>query len=92
MRMLPGNSRLQGMFRGSFIVLGPVHGRLYLTIAGDELHCLPGKSRIYGEWAATIYNGSTPGGKAVTRRITPEPVLSCNTIFYGIRLDPPASS
>lgn len=28
-------------------------------VAGDELHCLPGGSRIYGKWAANIHNGTT---------------------------------
>ena len=42
-------------------------------VAGDELYCLPGGSRIYGEWAANIHDGSTPGGKAITRCITPNP-------------------
>ena len=44
-------------------------------VAGDELHCLPERSRIYGKWAANIHDGSTPGGKAITRCITPDPAL-----------------
>ena len=44
------------------------------SVAGDELHCLPGSSRIYGKWAANIifHDGSRPVGKAILRCITPE--------------------
>ena len=43
------------------------------VVAGDELHCLPGGSRINGKWAANIHDGSTPGGKAIIRCITTNP-------------------
>ena len=51
---------------------------LNLVIAGDELHCLPGGSRIYGKLAANIHGGSTPSGKAITRCITPDPATLVN--------------
>ena len=48
-------------------------GKVLVAVVGDELYCLPGGSRIYGEWAANIHDGSTPGGKSITRCITPDP-------------------
>ena len=53
--MLPGISRLHVMFRGFYIALGAALWGVYLTIAGDELYCLPGGSRVRGKWAANIY-------------------------------------
>ena len=38
------------------------------------------------EEAADIHNGSTPGPRATTRRITPEPKLSCNKKSLSLRL------
>ena len=41
----------------------------------DGLYCLPGGSRIYGKLAASVHDGLTPGGKAITLYITLEPPL-----------------
>ena len=57
-----------------------------ITVAGDDcIACLEDLG-IHGKWAANIHDGSTPGGKAITRCVTPDPVtttnmegLSCNS-------------
>ena len=52
--------------------------RQFSGVAGDEMHCLPGGSRIYGNGLQIymIHDGSTPGGKVITRCITPDPATS----------------